>query len=131
MGFLVLIEFMAVGNMSIVAHLAHVGGAVTGFVFILLDRKNHYNIDALFDKIKMPSSLSSQGKEFRKSVSGMGFGKKNTQDAEFFEINDDKKPEVNVDQKKVDEILDKISKSGYENLTAEDKRILFEASKKK
>ena len=131
MGFLVLIEFMAVGNMSIVAHLAHVGGAVTGFVFILLDRKNHYNIDALFDKIKMPSSLSSQGKEFRKSVSGMGFGKKNVQDAEFFEINNDKKPEVNVDQKKVDEILDKISKSGYQNLTAEDKRILFEASKKK
>ena len=29
------------------------------------------------------------------------------------------------DQKRVDEILDKISKSGYENLTREEKEFLF------
>ena len=34
------------------------------------------------------------------------------------------------DQKKVDLILDKISKSGYESLTAEEKEFLFKAGKK-
>ena len=129
--FLVLIEFMAVGNMSIVAHLAHVGGAVTGFFFIILDKKNHYNIDALFSKLKMPSGFSGKSDEIRKSMSGMGFGKKEVHDAKFYEINDDKKSNIIIDQKKIDEILDKISESGYQNLTAEEKRILFEASKKK
>ncbi len=33
-------------------------------------------------------------------------------------------------QQRVDEILDKISKSGYASLTEEEKKILFEASKK-
>ena len=33
-------------------------------------------------------------------------------------------------QKKVDAILDKISKSGYDSLSAEEKAILFDASKK-
>ena len=36
-----------------------------------------------------------------------------------------------IDQSEIDRILDKISASGYQNLTAEEKRILFEASKKK
>jgi len=129
--FLVLIEFMAVGNMSIIAHLAHVGGAVTGFIFIIMDRKNHYNIDALFDKIKMPSGFSAKSDGIRRSMSGMGFGKKNINDAEFYDIKDDKKNSINIDQKRIDEILDKISESGYENLTEEEKRILFEASKNK
>ena len=96
-----------------------------------MDRKNHYNIDALFDKIKMPSDFSKKSEGIRQSMSGMGFGKKNVENAKFHEIHDDKKPEVNTDQNRIDEILDKISKSGYQNLNDEEKRILFEASRKK
>ena len=33
-------------------------------------------------------------------------------------------------QKEIDRILDKISQSGYQNLTEKEKKILFEASKK-
>lgn len=131
--FLVLIEFMAVGNMSVVAHLAHVGGAVTGFVFILLDRKHHFNIDKLFDKFanfKIPGNIGSKESSFRRSSTSGGFGSKKVEDAKFYEINNEK-PKVTPDQKKIDEILDKISASGYQNLTEEEKRILFEASKKK
>ena len=36
---------------------------------------------------------------------------------------------VDVDQERVDRILDKISEGGYESLTEEEKRILYEASK--
>lgn len=131
--FLVLIEFMAVGNMSIVAHLAHLGGAFTAFIFILLDRKHNYNIDALFhkfNKFKMPSNFSGKTSEFRRRTTAAGFGKKNIEDAKFHEINNDE-PKIRVDQKRIDEILDKISANGYQNLTEEEKRILFEASKKK
>jgi hypothetical protein len=34
------------------------------------------------------------------------------------------------DQKRMDEILDKISKSGYDNLTKEEKAFLFKMSRK-
>ena len=129
--FLVLIEFMAVGNMSFVAHLAHVGGAVTGFIFIILDRKNNYNIDALFNKFKWPSSFSIKNSGFSRTVRGGGFSNKNVEDATFYDINDEKNTKEKLDQKRIDEILDKISESGYQNLTEEEKRILFEASKKK
>ena len=37
----------------------------------------------------------------------------------------------NFDQKKIDSILDKISESGYESLTKEEKNYLFKASNKK
>ncbi len=130
--FLVLIEFMSVGDMSLVAHLAHIGGALTGFGFIMLDKKNNYNIDALFNKVKDSASSftsSSSSKGFRKP-SGNIFGKKNVQDAEFYDINDVKKTPTPTPSE-VDAILDKISASGYQNLTAEEKRILFEASKKR
>ncbi|WP_449435188.1 DUF6576 domain-containing protein [Pedobacter steynii] len=40
-----------------------------------------------------------------------------------------KKKESSVDQKEIDSILDKISKSGYDKLTKEEKETLFKASK--
>jgi membrane associated rhomboid family serine protease len=134
--FLVLIEFMSVGDMSLVAHLAHIGGAITGFIFIMLDKKNNFNIDALFNKVKdttssftnFNSNNSTGG--FRKP-SGRSFGKKNIQEAEFYDINNKNENMQDIDQSEIDRILDKISASGYQNLTAEEKRILFEASKKK
>jgi len=54
-------------------------------------------------------------------------------DVEFYEIEDEeatRKKEDKVDQEEIDRILDKISKYGYQSLTDEEKRILFEASKK-
>ena len=48
-------------------------------------------------------------------------------DADYYE---GKQGKEDVSQEKVDEILDKISKEGYKNLSDDEKRILFEASKK-
>ena len=135
--FLVLIEFMSVGDMSLVAHLAHIGGALTGFAFVMLDKKNNFNIDGLFNKVKSKSSSfgsftsSSSSKGFRKPSGGFSFGKKNIQDAEFYDIGENKKKTPTPTSSEIDRILDKISSSGYQNLTDEEKRILFEASKKK
>jgi len=50
----------------------------------------------------------------------------NVQDAKFYEV--EEKDEVS--QEDIDRILDKISRSGYQNLTSREKEILFKASKK-
>ncbi len=52
----------------------------------------------------------------------------NVEDAKFYDI--DGKKDDGVSQEEIDRILDKISQSGYENLTEKEKKILFEASKK-
>ena len=129
--FYIVIEFMSVGSENYVAHLAHLGGAFFGFVFILLDRRYNFNIDGIFNSAKrmFSSSGGSSTNQFRKS-GGRGFKDKNVEDAEFYEINNDKKSEEEISQEVIDEILEKISRSGYQNLTEREKRILFEASKK-
>ncbi|HMD14072.1 MAG TPA: DUF6576 domain-containing protein, partial [Bacteroidota bacterium] len=48
-------------------------------------------------------------------------------DAKYFDVHDD---EDRVSQERIDEILDKISQNGYQSLTEQEKKILFEASKK-
>ena len=53
---------------------------------------------------------------------------KNVEDAQYYEVKD--KDEENISQEEIDKILDKISQSGYQNLTEKEKKILFEASKK-
>jgi hypothetical protein len=125
------IEFLSVGNGSFVAHLAHLGGAIVGFLFIYLDRQYNFNFDRFFDMFKGNETFSSSNnKNFQKRKSPFGFGKTQVEDAEFYEINDSRNSTEKVDQAVIDEILDKISKSGYQNLTEKEKKILFEASKK-
>ena len=130
--FMMLIEFMSVSNGSVIAHLAHLGGAITAFVFIMLDRKHQYNFDKLFEIFRSGNSNTFGQPTFKKKSRSFGFGKREVEDAEFYEIDSDSNS-VNeeVDQKVIDEILDKISKSGYQNLTEREKQILFDASKRK
>lgn len=130
--FYIVIEFMSVGSDNYVAHLAHLGGAFFGFLFIIYDKRRNINIDDMFRKIKnMFSSSASSGTsrgEFRRPRRS-GF-ESDVEDAEFYEINSSKKTEEKVSQDEIDRILDKISESGYQNLTEREKKILFEASKK-
>ena len=52
-------------------------------------------------------------------------------DAKFSDIQEPhEKNEQDLNQEKIDAILDKISVSGYQSLSDEEKRMLFEASKK-
>jgi membrane associated rhomboid family serine protease len=123
----IIIEFLSVGNASFVAHLAHIGGAVVGFVFVLLDRSHNFNFDKFFSK-KKRSNLD--GFSFRKP-SKSAFSKE-VEDADYYDINQKKQDEVIiVTQEEIDRILDKISQSGYQKLTEREKKILFEASRKK
>ncbi|MCF8260769.1 MAG: rhomboid family intramembrane serine protease [Melioribacteraceae bacterium] len=132
--FLVLIEFMSVGNMSIVAHLVHLGGALTGLSLVLLDKKYHLNVDGYWRNLKdwYDSWRNSGGSSdnFRKPKKSM-WAKPTVEEAEYFDINDKQsRSDESYSQQEIDKILDKISESGYQNLTEREKRILFEASKK-
>ncbi|MEI7811918.1 MAG: rhomboid family intramembrane serine protease [Ignavibacteria bacterium] len=122
--FFIVLEFMSVGSMDFVARLAHIGGALVGFIFILLDSRGQFNFKQIFSNFRKEPPVTG-GNQFRRRQ----FSKTaNIEDAEFFEL--DKYEKTNISQEEIDRILDKISKSGYQNLTEREKRILFEASKK-
>ncbi|MGE5400121.1 MAG: rhomboid family intramembrane serine protease [Ignavibacteriales bacterium] len=123
--FLVILEFLSAGDMSLVAHLAHIGGAVVAFAYILLDTSSSYSLRNIMSSFKKPSSGKSRPSQFRRKP----FANNDpVVDAEYYEIN--KKEESPVTQEEIDRILDKISQSGYQNLTEKEKKILFEASKR-
>ncbi len=133
--FLIVVELMSVSGFTFIAHLAHIGGAVTAMIFILLDRQYHFNFDRVFDffsSLTKPRSRQSFKRKthFRKPPK---FQDDNVQEAEFYDISsyNNKREEEEITQEVIDRILDKISKGGYQSLTQEEKRILFEASKKK
>jgi membrane associated rhomboid family serine protease len=104
---------------NIGGNIAHLGGALMGYVFIIQYKKGRdwaIWINQFFDWIKKlfkPSTKSKMKVAYKRGVS----------DEEY---NYNKK----VTQEQIDIILDKISKSGYESLSKSEKEILFKASSK-
>lgn len=115
-GFFVILEFLMVNSGGNVAHLAHLGGALAGFIFILLDSKSQIDLKSAFRRNSFQQKVNNPFKK-RPDIS----------EANFYEHENG---ERNISQEEIDEILDKISKSGYQNLTEQEKKVLFEASKK-
>ena len=113
-----------------VAHLAHLGGALVGFVYLLITRNN---INDLFRFDRKPKVTQNRPTNIYRN---RYYGKYNTtstgenvSDAEYYSKGNNYS-DSDITQERIDEILDKIGKDGYQNLTEEEKRILFEASKK-
>ncbi len=126
--FLVILEFFAVDSaQSDVAHLAHLGGALFAFLFIMFDKNSYVSLKNHFRSANYTRSRSGRN-IFDNFPFKSKSSNKNSEEAKFYDIknSDDKE----ISQHEIDEILDKISKSGYQNLTEREKRILFEASKK-
>ena len=132
-----LIEIFSVGSNTGVAHLAHLGGGLIGFLYILLTDKT--NISSIF-RFPQGPGIPKQRKSTSSSSSNIYrskyYEKYNTgsetddvSDADYY-VDKEIKSEDKGLQEKIDEILDKISKVGYKSLSDEEKRILFEASKK-
>lgn len=122
--FAVILEILLVDSAgSSIAHLAHLGGALAAFIFIMLDKDSFISLKRILNwNINLNNPFGKMENPFKKE-------KENIQEAKFYEFKESKK-EKEVTQADIDKILDKISESGYQNLTAEEKKILFEASKK-
>ncbi len=97
-------------------HLAHIGGALFGYFFAVQYKKGmdlNRSIDAIIAWIQNLFAAKSNLRVVKKS-------KKQRP------ISDDEYNAQKVDnQKKVDRILDKISKSGYDSLSKDEKDFLF------
>jgi membrane associated rhomboid family serine protease len=101
-------------------HLAHLGGALFGFIYIKL-------LQSGTDVTKPFSAVLDGFANLFKPKKKTPFKKvhRNTtkKGINSFQGNKD------VTQKQIDDILDKISKSGYDSLTKEEKEFLFKAGK--
>ncbi|UKM65033.1 rhomboid family intramembrane serine protease [Flavobacteriaceae bacterium GSB9] len=103
-------------------NLAHLGGALLGYFYakqLLKGQDIGKGFERVMDTIASWFKASKKGplKTVHKNKNKVGGYTK----ADFNEFNN---------QKKIDVILDKISKSGYDSLTAEEKEFLFRAGKK-
>jgi membrane associated rhomboid family serine protease len=99
--------------------ISHMGGALFGLVFALQYRKGK---DLTRGAIQMLESLQHL---FRKRE------RKNVKVAYKRPVSDEVYNETKVnEQKRMNDILDKISRSGYESLSKEEKDFLFNTSKK-
>lgn len=111
---IVLSDLISIGGSNAGGHLAHLGGAFYGFMYIRQLRSGR-DISAWFTK------LIGRLKPGRKSKMKVEYGNKFTDD-DFNMIRKSR-------QERLDSILDKISKSGYGSLSQDEKDFLFRASK--
>jgi membrane associated rhomboid family serine protease len=122
-GLYLLGDLISLGSNDGIAHFAHLGGALLGFLSVL-------NLHASSNIINMSESFGQKFMAFfnrllkprqkmRVERGGVRMGKSDEQ----YNI------EAKERQKKIDAILDKISKSGYESLTKAEKEFLFSQSK--
>jgi len=117
---MIALGIMSIGDQSAVANLAHLGGAAAGFVYVIY-LSRHYPFQGTVEGIgRWMNSRRKRREEPDRDVV----------DAKVFDIKETPKTEQELNQMKIDEILDKISRGGYQSLTEEEKKILFEASKK-
>jgi len=104
---------------------AHIGGALTGFLFAYYYRQGKdltRGFDRTMDSI---ATWFKPGKEKLKvTYKRSSEEKRSTDDKEY---NQQKVAE----QKEIDQILDKISKAGYDSLTSREKEMLFKMGNKK
>jgi len=118
---LIALGVISVGSHTTIANLAHLGGAVAGYVYILVLTKR-FPLHGAIERLGWWLNY----RRYQRSTSDP----ENVVDAKVFDITQKPKTEQELNQMKIDQILDKISSGGYQSLTEEEKKILFEASKK-
>lgn len=110
----VLLDLISIPQGNAGGHIAHLGGALFGYLFIKLIYANNnfsHKLDAFFDSILNLFNSKPKIKIQHKTT--------------FMRTASNTRPS----QVDVDVILDKISKSGYESLSQAEKETLFKASK--
>lgn len=131
---LVFIDMISLANnVNTGGHFAHLGGAIFGVFFVLRLREGKdlsVPVNRILTKI---STLFRGTQPPPKARKGPRMAYKNTtapRKARKVKGNAVSDPHDLSHQEQVDSILEKIKKSGYESLTAEEKEYLFNASKK-
>ena len=108
--FYILLSFLDVTGSNAGGEIAHLGGALIGYLFIR----------QLQNGVNMGEGIIKIINIFNK--------KRSSKIKQDLPVNDDVKPDISQDE--IDKILDKISESGYSSLSKKEKEKLFNASKK-
>lgn len=108
-----------------VAHLAHLGGMVFGFFMIRYWQKHPTTGYGKSQGEQFFDNLRSAWEKRSKKQADSGRTTTRTGNADW-----DYNARKQQEQAEIDHILDKIRKSGYDSLTCEEKRKLFDQSKK-
>ena len=117
---LFVLDFFMIRSSNAGGHIAHIGGALFGLLYAMSLRKGFS-----FKRVSNPFRFLNL-KIRREKASRPGIRYPNERPLSDDEFNMRKAAR----EKRIDMILDKISKSGYESLSEEDKEILFRAGNK-
>lgn len=130
------------GTSTGIAHIAHLGGAVAGFLYLFFTSARQKNFNFRMTDFRKQQDFKKQSDEeniFRSYSNGTS--KENIKEVKFKEVNEDEltgskdeyikeiKEQERLAQERIDKILDKISKGGWAVLTEEEKMILRKDSK--
>ena len=103
-------------------HIAHIGGAVFGYIFIRLLQNGT-------DLSKIVSSILDFFVNLFQTKKSNPFKKVHVNAKKPTPIRQSKIVTKNKSQQQIDDILDKISQSGYDSLSVDEKEFLFKAGK--
>ena len=119
--FSIALDVILIASYNAGGHIAHLGGALYGYIFIMQYRKgkdigkwlNNF-LDDLVTLFRPRKRLNISFRRKSKTLSDMEYNARKA-----------------ANQKEIDRILDKIAQSGYDNLTKKEKETLFRMSKRK
>ena len=109
----VVMDFLSITKGNSGGHIAHLGGALWGFLYAFMLR-NDFDIYKIFKK---------KAKIRVKTVNSENYHKRPKTDEQY-------NAERAQEQEEIDRILEKIAKNGYSSLSDKDKEFLFRQSKK-
>ncbi len=119
--FFVLVDLLFLDGSNSGGHVAHLGGALFGFLWSS-SLKNGTDLAKPFYSIgDFVANLFKRGPKMKVASNSKGYK------AQYYETHS---KESKVQQQTIDKILEKISRSGYDSLSKEEKELLFKASKK-
>jgi membrane associated rhomboid family serine protease len=121
-----LLDIIAITTENTGGHIAHIGGSLLGIFFASRYRKGKditNFMNRVIDKVVNLITRKPSFKVYRKETNHAGKNRRTETDDEY-------RRRKNEENRTIDEILDKLKRSGYGSLSAEEKRKLFDASKR-
>jgi membrane associated rhomboid family serine protease len=112
--FLVVIDLISLNKGNAGGHIAHLGGAIFGILYAT--------------QLKKGNDITNAWYSIKNKVQGL-FKRKQKLEKVYSNYNSSTAAKAKHKQEIVDAILDKISRSGYDSLSKQEKEILFKASK--
>jgi membrane associated rhomboid family serine protease len=122
-----LIDILAITSENAGGHIAHIGGALFGILFAFQYGRGKDITNFINKMIDKTVNLFNRQPKFKV------YTNKNYNSAHAHrhpETDDEYHRRKNAETKEIDVILDKLKRSGYESLSSEEKKRLFNASKK-